>query len=189
MKYKDWLMQWLEIYMKPTVKNHTFEHYWGIVNKKIIPALGDYELETLRAEILQKFTAELCKCYSANTVGGIVSVLKNSLKTAHRIGVIDNEYTDSILMPKVHEKEVSCFSLIEQKKIENAVLNSGKDSLFGIILCLYTGLRIGELMGLQWKNIDLQKGLLFVKYTANDVWGGANSYIKQLDVPKTDSSK
>ena len=44
--------------------------------------------------------------------------------------------------------------------------------MFGIVLCLYTGLRIGELIALQWKDIDLQKGLLTVSRSCHDTSGG-----------------
>lgn len=188
MKYKDWLGQWLENYIKPTVKQRTFEHYEDIVRRQIVPRLGGYELETLLPSVLQRFTAELCGRYAVNTVSGIISVLKNSLKEARKTGNVDREYSDSIRMPKSREKEVSCFSVAEQKKIERAILESGKDRLFGIVLRLYTGLRIGELMALKWEDIDLQRGALSVNKTCRDRWQNGQ-YIRLLDTPKTVSSK
>ena len=91
-------------------------------------------------------------------------------------------------MPKPREKEVSCFSVAEQKKIERAIRESGKDRLFGIVLCLYIGLRIGELMALTWEDIDLQRGALSVNKTCRDRWKNGQ-YLRQLDTPKTVSSK
>ena len=49
---------------------------------------------------------------------------------------------------------MSCFTVTEQKKIERAVLADKRQKMFGIVLCLYTGLRIGELLALTWKDID-----------------------------------
>lgn len=145
-------------------------------------------METLLPSVLQRFTAELCGRYAVNTVSGIISVLKNSLKEARKTGNVDREYSDSIRMPKSREKEVSCFSVSEQKKIERAVFKSEKDRLFGIVLCLYTGLRIGELMALKWEDVDLQRGALSVNKTCRDRWQNGQ-YIRQLDTPKTVSSK
>ena len=54
MKYKDWLEQWLNNYIKPTVKQRTFEHYEDIVHRQIVPRLGDYDLETLLPSVLQE---------------------------------------------------------------------------------------------------------------------------------------
>ncbi len=188
MKYMDWLMHWLNIYIKPTVKQRTLDQYEDIVRRQILPQLGDLELETLLPDILQKFTAKCCERYAVNTVSGIISVLKSSLKVARRTGVLNREYTDSIRMPKAREKEVSCFSLTEQKRIERAVFKSGKDRLFGIVLCLYTGLRIGELMSLQWADIDLRRCVLSVNKTCRDCWQNG-VYVRLIDTPKTASSK
>ena len=76
MKYIDWLEQWVNNYIKPTVKQRTFEHYEDIVHRQIVPRLGEFELEALLPSVLQKFTVELCGRYAVNTVSGIISCLK-----------------------------------------------------------------------------------------------------------------
>lgn len=48
---------------------------------------------------------------------------------------------------------MECFTLAVQKQIEQAVLSGKKDKLYGILLCLYSGLRIGELIALQWSSM------------------------------------
>ena len=57
MKYKDWITQWLHFYVRPTVKQRTFEHYEGVARRQLIPCLGGYELDALRPAVLQAFTA------------------------------------------------------------------------------------------------------------------------------------
>jgi len=64
--------------------------------------------------------------------------------------------------------EVSCFSLAEQKKIEQAALSNKKRKFIGIVICLYSGLRIGELLALTWSDIDFAKGTLAVNKTCHD---------------------
>ena len=83
-------------------------------------------------------------------MNGIITVIQNSLKLAYTLGELKEYTADKIKRPKTKEKEVSCFTLPEQKKIEQAVLSSKKPKLFGIVLCLYSGLRIGELLALEW---------------------------------------
>ena len=85
---------------------------------------------------------------------------------------------------KLKERKIECFTLAEQKRIEAAVFGSRKTKLFGIVLCLYTGLRVGELIALQWKDIDLQKGLLTVSRSCHDTSSGI-----AFDEPKTASSR
>lgn len=52
MKYKEWLNDWLELYEKESVKPRTYKQYEDVINKRLIPALGDYEMEDLSPIIL-----------------------------------------------------------------------------------------------------------------------------------------
>ena len=196
MKYKTWLLDWLENYVKPSTKMRTYERYYGICALHIIPSLGNYKLAEISVIDLQKFITALLtngnhktgKGLSANFVNTVISVLQNSLKTAHLIGLTPEYVANKIKRPKTVEKQVDCFTVSEQKKIEQYVLHSPKDKLFGVVLCLYTGLRIGELLALTWKDIDFGKGLLFVSKTCHDGNDGCN-HIRIIDSPKTVHSR
>ena len=144
MKYMNWLTQWLNIYVKPGVKQRTFEIYKGIVHKQLIPCLGDYKLNELLPAVLQKFTTELCLRYAVNTVCGIISVLKNSLKAAQRMGMVDREYTNRIQMPKECEKEVNCFSAAEQKKSRVLSLRAEKTAISALFCAFIRGCASGN---------------------------------------------
>ena len=192
MKYEEWLGIWLENYIKPSVKVRTYERYALIINKHISTDIGKCEIAELSALVLQNFITKLlengnCKTgngLSANSVNAVISVLQSSLQTAHMIGVA-NEYTaDKIKRPKISERPIECFSMKEQKQIEQAVLNGNKDKLYGILLCLYSGLRIGELIALQWSDIDFVKGILTVSKSCHD---GKDGLI--IDEPKTANSR
>ena len=192
MKYEEWLGIWLENYVKPSVKVRTYERYALIIHKHISTDVGKCEINELTALVLQNFITKLlengnCKTgkgLSANSVNAIISVLQSSLQTAHLIGVT-NEYTaGKIKRPKITERPIECFSMKEQKQIEQAVLNGKKDKLYGILLCLYSGLRIGELIALQWSDIDFVKGILTVSKSCHD---GKDGLI--IDEPKTANSR
>lgn len=156
MKYKDWLNEWLEYYVKPTAKTRTYCKYKQVAQDRLLPVLGDYELSALTASVLQRFTVSLAEeNLAANTVNTFLSVLKSSLRRAVTLGILDREYTSSIVRPKLRERKIECLSKDEQRKIEDYILTKNKLKLFGILLCLYTGLRIGELLALQWEDIDL----------------------------------
>jgi len=187
MKYKEWLNEWLQTAVKPTVKDRTYEKYGRIVRKQILPKLGEYELQDLSALVLQGYSAEMCSKYSANSVIGVITVIRSSLDRACKIGFIDRHYADCMAYPRHSEKRVECFSAAEQKQIESYIARSNNDKFFGIILCLYTGLRIGELLALNWKDIDFEKGLLSVTKTCYDTWENGK-YVKMFDTPKTANS-
>ena len=103
---------------------------------------------------------------------------------AHLLGLTKEYTADKLKRPKLKEKPVECFTLAEQKKIEQAVLTGKKDKLYGILLCLYSGLRIGELIALQWNDIDFVKGILTVSKSCHD---GKDGLV--IDEPKTITSR
>ena len=165
MKYKEWLHDWLELYEKESVKPRTYKQYEDVINKRLIPALGDYEMEDLSPIILQRYIVDLSqkgntktgKGLAPNSVNCIILVLHSSLSMAYVLGLSKEIHVDKIKRPKTSEKPVESFTKEEQKMIEQAVLLDKRDKMFGIILCLYTGLRIGELLALEWSDIDFNK--------------------------------
>lgn len=192
MKYIEWLNIWLENYVKPSVKVRTYERYALILEKHIAKDIGEHEINALSALILQNYITKLLQNgnhktgqgLSANSVNSIISLIQNSLRTANMLGIAKEYTADKIKRPKLTEKPVECFSMQEQKQIESAVLNSKKDKLLGILLCLYSGLRIGELIALQWNDIDLTKGILTVSKSCHD-----SKYGLVIDEPKTINSR
>ena len=191
MKYIDWLNSWLENYIRPSVRDRTYERYAYIIEQHIRP-IGGIGLNDLSLLVLQRFITGLLsagnrrtgKGLSANSVNTVISVIRNSLKTAHLLGLTAEYTADKLKRPKRKEKPVDCFTLAEQKKIEQAVITGKKDKLYGIILCLYSGLRIGELIALEWRDIDFTKGILTVSKSCHD---GKNGLI--IDEPKTADSR
>jgi integrase len=188
MIYFDWLNEWLATWVKPLVKVRTYEKYDSIVRKQIMPKLGGHNVDELSAKILQQFTAELSETYSANTVAGIVAVVKSSLICAQNTGRVAKQFSSCIKNPKAREKEITCFSSSEQRKLEKYILASDRPKLFGITLCLYTGLRIGELLALEWADIDFRRKTLTVTKTCRDSWENG-VFTKVIDTPKTEASR
>jgi len=196
MTYENWLNEWLTHYIKPSSKQRTFEQYSKVAQIHILPYLGDIELTDLTPFVLQKFITDLTtngnkrtgKGLSPNFVKTILSVIQNSLKTAHLVGYLPEYSANKIKRPKIVEKQVECFTIQEQKKIEEAALSAKKDKYRGIVLCLYTGLRIGELLALTWNDMDFEKSILSVTKTCHD--GNENGeHVRIIDTPKTETSR
>ena len=181
MKTKQWLDIWLNKYVKHTVKLRTFDRYKYNVEKHINPELGEYEIEDLSANVLQDFVLKKLEQGNLKTGGplannsviGIVNIIKSALALAVSLEVVD--------------KAVNAFEKQEQQKLEQFCLNSKKANHIGIVICLYTGLRIGELLALTWDDIDFANGIMKVDKEAyrnkqNGEWHTI------IDKPKTKSS-
>ncbi len=197
MKYKEWLNEWLECYVKPSAKKKTYIRYSEIVSGHIAGTLGGYEMSDLTPLILQRFITELLRSgnlktgqgLSANSVNGIITVIQNSLKVAYNVGQIPEYTANRVKRPKARGKQITCFTPTEQKKIEQAILNGKKPKMFGVIICLYTGLRIGELLALTWSDVDFKRGVISVTKTCYDGKDEGGKFTRITDVPKTETSR
>ncbi len=197
MKYCQWLDEWLESYVKPSSKVRTYETYVRLVTHHIKPRLGNYELDDLSPIILQRFFTELMqsgnlrtgKGLATNSVNSVITVVQISLQLACDLGLCENCAASGVKRPKKSEKEVFCFCVAEQKKIEQFVRESNKRKLFGILLCLYSGLRIGELLALEWQDVDLTNGIISVNRSCHDGKDENGHFTRIIDTPKTPSSK
>ena len=196
MKYGEWLTEWLNNYVKISAKHRTIERYSEIINNHLIPSVGKMELQELTPIILQKYISELLKCgnkrtgdgLSSSAVNSIITVIQNSLHTAYNLRYIDDMVGDKLKRPKMVEKQVECFSLVEQKKIEQAVKGSARPHMIGVLICLYTGLRIGELLALEWSDIDFSNGTLMVDKTCHYGKNREGQFVRIVDSPKTETS-
>ncbi|MCM1557817.1 MAG: site-specific integrase [Anaeroplasma bactoclasticum] len=174
MKLKELLQIWLNKYAKLTLKIRSFNKYQDIISLHINPILGEYNLQDITPTILQDYVIEKLKRgnlithkpLASNTVYSIVSVLKQSFNLALNLEYISKNPTTTIKLPASKEKEVNALTREEQKIIEEYCLKSSKHNYLGLIICLYTGIRLGELLALTWDDIDFNKKYLYIKKTS-----------------------
>ena len=122
-----------------------------------------------------------------NSVIGIVNVLKSSMTLAKSLGKISKDEITKIKLPAPTEKPVNSFEKYEQEKLEKYCLNAKKNNYIGIIICLYTGIRLGELLALNWENIDFHTGIMSItKTTYRTKENGTPKIV--IDKPKTKNS-
>ena len=158
--------------------------------------MGEYDIEEITALKLQRYTKELLqkgnkrtgKGLSANSVNGIITVVQTSLKTAFKLGIVKEYAGDRIRRPKVQEKQVTCFTKQEQRAIEQEIFRRNTPKLYGIIISLYTGIRIGELLALTWSDIDVTRGAMTINKTCYDGRDKTGRYVRITESPKTNSS-
>ncbi len=196
MKYQEWLDGWLENYIKPTSKERTHTRYREMIENHITGKIGELELSELTPYALQCFVTELLntgnlktgKGLSASTVNVIITIVQNSLKTAHGLGLTAEYTADRIKRPKMPEPKIECFTLTEQKQIEQYIIAKERTRLYGVVICLYTGLRLGELLALEWNDIDFSKAEMHINKACHDAKDEDGIFRRITDTPKTQSS-
>lgn len=174
MPLAEWLDAWLESYAKPVVGPSTFSNYYSNIQKHIKPYFGKTLLREVTTHKIQVFYGHLSTCaridgkagaLSPNSIKKIHMVFKMALQHAANNGLIVRNPALNVKLPKVRPKEMRVLSLDEQNKIERAALESDIRNAFGVYLCVNTGLRLGELLGLQWKDIDWAQKEIAVRRT------------------------
>lgn len=184
--YKDWIYEWL-LDKKNYIKESTYANYSNNIFNHIIPKLGDYYLKDINHRIIQNFLLELSKSGNKNTENGLSEktikdisiIVKGSIKKA-----INEELMNHIELtfnyPKSNkEDKIYILTKTEQNKITNYCINNLNNRNIGILLSLYSGIRIGELCALKWSDIDFKKGILTINKTIQRI------YIKDKEVNTT----
>lgn len=180
--YKDWIYTWL-IEKKDYIKESTYANYSNNIFNHIIPKLGNYKLNEINHKIIQDFLLELSKSgrkdnkggLSKKTIKDITIIVKGSIKKGINEGKIKHIEL-SFNYPKDNkEKSIYILTKHEQNKITNYVLDNTNTKNIGFLISLYSGIRIGELCALQWKDIDFKNNKLIISKTIQRV------YIKDKD--------
>ena len=175
--YKDWIWEWLS-FKKDYIKESTYANYSNIITNHIVPELGNYLLNKLNNKIIQNFLFFKSKNgrldnkggLSSKTIRDITAIIKSSLKSAFKENLIPNLSLDFIY-PKITQKEkIYTLSKRSQESLTNYILENQSIKTLGILLTLYSGIRIGELCALQWKDIDFKNNILHINKTLQRVY-------------------
>ncbi len=172
-----------------SIKESTYYRYLCSINKYLIPEFGNKKLKTLRKYDFNLFVSKLTKeNLSSKNIKNITSLLKSILHYAE-----DNYHykftLDNLNSPKTNKNLLEILSNREKSRLENYCISENSLRALGIVVCLNTGLRIGEICALKWKNIDLDKQILHITCTMQRMY---NSEEKKstvmIDSPKTTNS-
>lgn len=187
---QDWLDHWLNVVMRKNIKLSTYSSYQLRMEKYIIPFLGKKQLTQVKSQDIENFVNYLTSLnLSASTIHSIVTVLKSAMNKAFVENHIVSNPCNNLSLSRVTMKEISALSLKEQEKLEQVSLKENDCS--AVILALYTGLRIGEISGLKWTDIDFVKNIIHVRRTLYRISSSEKSGKTEIIMaePKTKSSK
>ncbi|ENQ3079536.1 site-specific integrase [Bacillus multifaciens] len=164
--YKEYLLErFLEDKMTK-VKKQTLNTYRWIVEKHIIPAIGDVELTKLSPMIIQglynKLTKE--KALSDENIQKVHTLINDSLKKAERWGLIARNPAALVDRPKAVKKEITVWNVEEVRQFLKYAKKSGRYYI-AFLLALTTGMRQGEILGLRWKDVDFENRCVRITQT------------------------
>lgn len=175
--YKDWLWYWMQK-KKDYIKESTYSNYSNIISNHIIPELGNIKLSNLNNKLIQEYLINKYKTgrldgnggLSYKTIRDIIAVVKSSLKYAIKEEMINNINLD-FTYPKVGNKDkIYIMSKKDQERLITYIKQNENTRNLGILLSLYSGIRIGELCALQWKDIDFKNNILHINKTLQRIY-------------------
>lgn len=156
---------WLFKFKFNQLKPATFSRYEGIIRIYIKNSqISNIKLKDLRALHLQNYYNIMSKNkeISVNIIHNTNKILKCALDHAVKEGYILRNYCDLVNLPKLtRESKINYFTREEQERFLNTCNNHRFEPLF--YLALYTGMRMGEILGLTWSNVDLKENIIHVK--------------------------
>ena len=178
-----WLEHWMDTEIEPARAETTAGGYWNIIRRHITPALGAVRLTQLSPELINGYYRWLLedRALSPNTVRKHHILLHTALESAVRQRAIPINPTLRAIPPRALPSRVLCYTPARLARLLREV--EGSPLELPVKLACYLGLRRGEALGLRWQDVDLQAGLLTVRWARTAV-----GYHIVEKPPKTDDS-
>ncbi|MBP3924151.1 tyrosine-type recombinase/integrase [bacterium] len=187
--------EWLET-LKPRLKESSVVKYTNILKKYLLPYFKNNSIEAITREEIDDFIKVLLvEGYSGaglapKTVLSIVSVLKSVFEYADQYGKYDVADIRKLTV-KQPQKSMRVLSISEQQKLSQYLCNDLTLINLGILVCLYTGVRIGEICALKWEDISFEEQYLYVHKTMQRIQNEKDAEKKTfiwISTPKSDCS-
>ena len=193
MPFGDWLIYWYENHSKPKIRPTTQETYESRIHLHIIPEIGDIPLNKLTQNDLQQFYGRLKKSgrkrftdkygegLSDRMVRMCHATCRSALEKAVQDGLIRVNPAIGCKLPPKKAREMQ---VLTREELQRFLIQAKFEGYYEVFLLdLATGLRRGELMALQWDDLDFETGVLTISKQVSLVRGKI-----VMSVPKTKSS-
>lgn len=160
-KLSEWLPYWLEEFVKPERKRTTYAKYETHVRLYLVPQIGAKRLESLGVADVRRLLTTVQRQVSAPTAKESHRVLRSALAAACREELISRNVAQLVPAPRVQPRELNPWTLDETAVF---LETARTDPLYtAFVLAVSLGLRRGEILGLRWGDIDLDRRTLSVR--------------------------
>jgi integrase len=186
MTVDDFLKQWVAHKEREGLKPNTVQSYRDTINRYVTPKIGRVKLEKLRPlDIEHMLTALRGDGKSAALLAYSLRVLKMALQQAVRWQMLPRNVADSVKPPKIERQEMQVWTRQQVKAFLDVTEDHPLHAAF--YLALMTGMRRGELVGLKWEDMDLDRARLTVKNNLVEVIGAPVEGKTRLNRPTASS--
>lgn len=170
-KYGDILRNWIAM-SRVHIKESTYSRYVHLANVHILPYLGELPTDKLTTQTVEKHISFLLNKgrvdkkggLAPKTVSDILTLIKGSIDYANCSGYSVNCYLNRLTVKKT-QLDMRVLSIDEQHRLCDILMRDMNLTKFGVLLCMYTGIRIGEVCALKWESIDFSEGILSIRET------------------------
>ena len=162
---------WLNGELVNKVKPTTYDSYYRCLVKYVIPFFEEPGNQKLTATSAAAFVshignnAELSESYKRK----LLSIFKTAVKEIMKDTPDCESIINAVTLPRKADSSIQVFSIREQRLIEKAIINEKSWAALGILLCFYTGLRLGEVCALRWGDIDFDAGTMTIERTVSRI--------------------
>lgn len=186
----NWLDYWLESVAAVQVKPSTLDSYKSKIDCHIRPAIGEIFLSELTSTKIENFIDQTKEKISTSSLHAVFRVLKTALKYAEKLNFVRRSLYENIQLPKIKKTKIITINRSEHKRLVKAAKKS-PDGL-PVLLSLETGMRIGEISGLKWSDVDFENQTISVQRILQRVSTLSNGEFRTHIIeekPKSDTSE
>lgn len=175
MLFEELLLLWLDN-NKIKLKHTTYVKYYEVIINHLIPKLGKFKIKKIDANLINSFLEKKLSNGRLDGKGGLstgsvkmmIYIIKSAFSFALEKDLIKKSL-GKIASPPSDRAVVEVFSISEQMTLEKYLTHDMDESKLGVLIALNTGLRIGEICGLKWEDIDFNESTISIKRTVQRI--------------------
>ena len=173
-KFETFCEEWFEEYAKINLRNTTYERLLQL-RGRVYKAIGHLRMDKITPRQIQAFVNTLAKDganektgkpLAPKTIRHNLSLISDVFSYAVKMGVVSDNPCTKVTVPKAEQKEKKIYTVEEVTKFLNLLENESLKYRVFFNIAVYSGFRRGELLGLEWKDIDFENNVISVRRTS-----------------------
>ena len=174
-KFEEFAEQWFEEYAKLNLRNTSYERMKQLTHR-VYPAIGHLRIDKITGRHIQQFINDLAlngkslkngKPLSRKTAVHHLSFISDVFSYAVKMEMLSENPCRRVTVPKGEKKEKEIYTLEEVEQLFQLLETAPLKYRTFFTLAIYSGFRRGELLGLEWKDIDWNNNVISVRRTSN----------------------